>query len=516
MSQKNLTTLQSTLKESFYYLGNQRPLPEGCGWTSLDGKQIFSAGVTLADSAPTVIPFTVVGRVATNLNNTGLFGTWSRNSKYGAATARRSFQLGPPLDLGFRRDWAPAMARLKELQLAGANNSRKVQYLFVHKNVPPQDCILRAGARVFRDVEDGEENQGVRDAVPKDKKDDPAWIDIVETKNFAVFPLYDESGNLVPLRSVRPTIAGATVLLTFSFRCWRFEPTDPFSFAADVERVDVLIPANVRLSLPPTPPKTPQRSMQGVTPGHRVQALYTIESEDGMEFPRNVNSYAAPQTPPNKRAYMPITPQSVGTMVTTPSPVAGVEDSFASGNELQRQYNQYQNSPTALSERATSERRGGPEAFQPQYAVPTGEPTSTWFNNHPYLGTLYGSLGPVQNAPLLGLQPAFNPEESPQLRDTRIVGSFSESWSPPIANPHIHSQDGSGISSTENMDSQSRPTAVSKEATVADVSSGNSNKSGGERVAKRKHVDDSGGDAEQQHEPKRREIDNGMTAGLQE
>ncbi|KAJ4476096.1 hypothetical protein C8J55DRAFT_578357 [Lentinula edodes] len=109
MSQKNLTSLQSTLKESFYYLGNQRPLPEGCGWTSLDG-------VTLADSVPTVIPFTVVGRVATG------------NSKYGAATARRSAQLGPPLDLGFRRDWAPAMARLKELQLAGANNSREVQY----------------------------------------------------------------------------------------------------------------------------------------------------------------------------------------------------------------------------------------------------------------------------------------------------------------------------------------------------------------------------------------------------
>lgn len=83
----------------------------------------------------------------------------------------------------------------------------------------------------------------------------------METKTFADFPLYDESGDLVPLRRVRPTIAGATVLLTFSFRCWRFEPTDPFSFAADVERVDVLIPAIVRLSLPPTPPKTPQRSM---------------------------------------------------------------------------------------------------------------------------------------------------------------------------------------------------------------------------------------------------------------
>ncbi|KAJ3846078.1 hypothetical protein EV368DRAFT_89581 [Lentinula lateritia] len=467
MSQKNLTTLQSTLKESFYYLGNQQPLPEGCGWTSLDGKQMFSAGVTLADSAPTVIPFTVVGCVATNLNNTGLFGTWSRNSKYGAATAHCSFQLGPPLDLGFCRDWAPAMARLKELQLAGANNSRKVQYLFVHENVPPQDCILRAGAR---DVEDGEENQGVHDAIPKDKKDDPAWINIVETKNFAVFPLYDESGDLVPLRSVQPTIAGATILLTFSFCCWRFEPTDPFSFAADVERVDVLIPANVRLSLPPTLPKTPQQLMQSVTPSHRVQALYTIESEDGMEFPRN----------------------SIGTMVTTPSLVPGAEDSFASGNELQHQYNQYQNSPTYLSECATLERRRGPEVFQPQ------------------------SLGPVQNAPLLGLQPAFNPVESRQLRDTCIVGSFSESWSPPMANPHIHSQDGSSISTTKNMDSQSRPTAVSKETTVTDVSSSNSNKSGGERVAKRKQVDDSGGDVEQQHEPKRREIDNGMTAGLQE
>lgn len=150
MSQRNMTTLQSTLKEGFYYLGNQRPLPEGCAWTSLDGKQMFSAGVTSENSAPTVIPFTVVGRVATNLNNTGLLGTWSRNSKFGPSTARRTFQLGPPLDLGFRRDWAPAMARLKELQLAGANNSRKVQYLFVHENVPPQDCILRAGARVFR------------------------------------------------------------------------------------------------------------------------------------------------------------------------------------------------------------------------------------------------------------------------------------------------------------------------------------------------------------------------------
>ncbi|KAJ3911717.1 hypothetical protein F5877DRAFT_72963 [Lentinula edodes] len=69
---------------------------------------------------------------------------------------------------------------------------------------------------------------------------------------------------------------------------------------------------------------------------------------------------------------MPISPQSIGTMVTTPSPVPGAVDSFASGNELQHQYNQYQNSPTSVSEGATSERRGGSEAFQPQLRVKEG------------------------------------------------------------------------------------------------------------------------------------------------
>ncbi|KAJ3896355.1 hypothetical protein GG344DRAFT_72188 [Lentinula edodes] len=512
MSQRNMTTLQSTLKEGFYYLGNQRPLPEGCAWMSLDGKQMFSAGVTSENSAPTVIPFTVVGHVATNLNNTGLLGTWSRNSKFGPSTARRTFQLGPPLDLGFRRDWAPAMARLKELQLAGANNSRKVQYLFVHENVPPQDCILRAGARVFRDVDDGEDNQGVRDAVPKDKKDHPAWIDIMETKTFADFPLYDESGDLVPLRRVRPTIAGATMLLTFSFRCWRFEPTDPFSFAADVERVDVLIPAIVRLSLPPTPPKTPQRSMRGVTPGHRVQALYTIEGENGLEVPTNVNSYGAPQTPPNKLAFMSMSPQSIGTMATSPSPVPGPGDIPTSGKNVEQQYLQYRNCPTSpLSEQATSERRGGSQALQPQYPLPTGDPTSTWFNNHGYSSMAYGSLGPLQNTPLLGLQPAFQAVGSPDQQDPRFAGSFSESWNP-IENPPIHNQDGRSVSSSNNTEHQNPTSVVSKEGPVGDGGSVNAVKMGGERVSKRRRDGDSGGDAQQQHQAKRREIENGTTA----
>ncbi|KAH7879935.1 uncharacterized protein C8R40DRAFT_1166155 [Lentinula edodes] len=150
MSADRFTTLRTSLLEGFYYLGNQRPLPEGCRWTTLDGKQFVTVPVTHDNPIPTVAPFTLVGRVAMNLNNTGLLGSWSRNSKFSPETARRTFQIGPPVGHVFQQDWAPAMGRVKELQLAGSKNSRKVQYLFVHENVAPADCILRAGARVFR------------------------------------------------------------------------------------------------------------------------------------------------------------------------------------------------------------------------------------------------------------------------------------------------------------------------------------------------------------------------------
>lgn len=150
MSVDRFTALCTSLLEGFYYLGNQRPLPEGCRWTTLDGKQFVTVPVMHGNPIPTIAPFTVVGHVATNLKNTGLLGSWSRNSKFSPETTRHTFQIGPPIGHVFQQDWAPAMLRVKELQLAGSNNSRKVQYLFVHENVAPVDCILRAGAQVFR------------------------------------------------------------------------------------------------------------------------------------------------------------------------------------------------------------------------------------------------------------------------------------------------------------------------------------------------------------------------------
>lgn len=150
MSAERFKDLRNNLLEGFYYLGNQRSLPEGCRWTTLDGKQFVTAPATHENSIPTIAPFTLIGRVGTNLNNTGILGSWSRNSRFSPETSRRTFQIGPALGHVFQQDWAPAMAKLKELQLIASSNSRKVQYLFVHENVPPQDCILRAGARVFR------------------------------------------------------------------------------------------------------------------------------------------------------------------------------------------------------------------------------------------------------------------------------------------------------------------------------------------------------------------------------
>ncbi|GAW02205.1 hypothetical protein LENED_003842 [Lentinula edodes] len=316
MTPGDYSRLQQTLHGNFFYLGREGPFPDGCGWFVLDGKKTYCAPLTAGQEAPSSIPFQIVGRVGTNLNNTGIFGGWTPTGQYPPNNSRRTFQLGPPLAGVFRNDWIAAITKLKEIQTAGANNTRKVRYLFVHENVPPLDSLVRMGSKVFRDLDDGEgPDDLLYSSIPKNKREDADWTDIRLTKGLAPFPLFGMNDELIPLARARSVIGGATVRVTFSLRCWRYNPNEPFSFAADVVRVDLLSTpqdnGSPQIGLLLTPPTTPQNSLNrsngivgesGNTPSYRSQPLFAFENSNGTpqgdsSLLATVSLNGSPQTP---------------------------------------------------------------------------------------------------------------------------------------------------------------------------------------------------------------------------
>ncbi|KAJ3912480.1 hypothetical protein F5877DRAFT_72366 [Lentinula edodes] len=200
MTPSDYSRLQQTLHGNFFYLGRECPFPNGCGWFVLDGKKTYCTPLTAGQEAPTYIPFQIVGRVGTNLNNTGIFGGWTPMGQYPPNNSRCTFQLGPPLAGVFRNDWIAAIMKLKEIQTAGANNTRKVRYLFVHENVPPLDSL---------DLDDGEALDDVLySSIPKNKREDADWTDIRLTKGLAPFPLFGMNDEPIPLQRARSVIGG--------------------------------------------------------------------------------------------------------------------------------------------------------------------------------------------------------------------------------------------------------------------------------------------------------------------
>ncbi|KAJ3877933.1 hypothetical protein F5051DRAFT_428585 [Lentinula edodes] len=339
--------LKATLQGHYYYLGREGPLPEGCGWFTLDGKKTYCAPLMAGQDTPTTVPFQIVGRVGTNLNNTGIFGGWSPTGQYAPGSSRRTFQLGPPLSGVFRDDWTAAITKLKEVQTAGANNTRKVRYLFVHENVPPLDSLIRLGCKVFCDLDEGEgPDELLASSIPADKKGNAEWVEIKQTKTLAPFPLFATNDELVPLKRVRSVIAGATVRVTFGLRCWRFNPNEPFSFAADIVRIDLLSTPHEdcgpRIGFPVTPPITPQRGLTSSNPGHtpsyRSQPLFALQDSGGSQTDRALltsgGPNGSPHTPtrnPSRYATNYASPMPEGHAIN--SPYHGVMQSFHGGSQ---------------------------------------------------------------------------------------------------------------------------------------------------------------------------------------
>ncbi|KAJ3874165.1 hypothetical protein F5051DRAFT_443575 [Lentinula edodes] len=350
MTPNEYSQLHQTLQGRLFYLGREGPLPEGCEWFTLDGKKRFCAPLSAGQDTPTSVPFEIVGRVGTNLNNTGLLGGWTPSGQYPPAGSRRSFQLGPPLSGVFRNEWIVAVTKLKELQTAGANNTRKVRYLFVHENVPPLDSLIKMGCKVFRDLDEGEASDELLfAAIPKDKRDNSDWTEIRQTQALAPFPLFGRNGEVIPIKRVRGIIAGATVRVSFGLRCWRFNPNEPFSFAADIIRVDLLnTPQDVagpQSIFPLTPPVTPQHSVLasnggsgnsegGHTPVYRTQPLFAFQNVGSPQHDTSILGAipygSSPQTPTRGSPHYPLNYGSPtpGGMNTIASPYQGVIEQF--------------------------------------------------------------------------------------------------------------------------------------------------------------------------------------------
>ncbi|KAH7867868.1 uncharacterized protein C8R40DRAFT_1178533 [Lentinula edodes] len=285
MTPIDYSRLKVTLQGHYYYLRREGPLPEGCGWFTLNEKKTYCAPLMAGQDTPTTVPFQIVGWVGTNLNNTGIFGGWSPTGQYAPGSSRRTFQLGPPLSGVFRDNWTAAITKLKEVQTAGANNTRKVRYLFVHENVPPLDSLIRLGCKVFCDLDEGEgPDELLSLSIPADKKGNAEWVEIKQTN-----------------------IAGATVRMTFGLRCWRFNPNEPFSFAADIVRIDLLSTPHEdcgpRIGFPVTPPIIPQRGLTSSNPGHtpsyRSQPLFALQDSGGSQTDRALLTSGGPNGSPH-------------------------------------------------------------------------------------------------------------------------------------------------------------------------------------------------------------------------
>ncbi|KIK71582.1 hypothetical protein GYMLUDRAFT_52639 [Collybiopsis luxurians FD-317 M1] len=226
-----------------FYLGNLKPFTSGCKWFELDRMKRFCSRPEQTEDVPPTAPLAIVGRVSTTLNNTGIFGGWSTKAQFSAYRARRTFLLGPPLGGPLRAHWQKAVKNLKELQLQATNNNvRKTRYLFDDENTLAMDAVLRMGSAVFRPILCSHIAilENLVNSIPVSKRDDSEWLDIAQTKAFAPLPVFDVNGLAVPLRKVRSVISGALVKVTFGLRCWRFNQSEPLSFAADVIRIEVI------------------------------------------------------------------------------------------------------------------------------------------------------------------------------------------------------------------------------------------------------------------------------------
>ncbi|KIK66605.1 hypothetical protein GYMLUDRAFT_55338 [Collybiopsis luxurians FD-317 M1] len=229
------------LARELHYLGNPHPFPEGCEWFEIDRVKQFCLPPVGTNDRPTQIPFTIVGRVSTNLNNTGIFGGWSANSKFSPQCARRTFQLGAPLSGPICQHWETAINNLKDIQGLATGESSNARYLFADGNQTPMNCLLRLGCPVFRDLAENEclDEQPAR-CIPASETNDSSWFQTVETKALVGFPVFGQEGCAIPLPSVKGSINDLLVKVTFMLRCWKFARNDPFSFAADVCRIDII------------------------------------------------------------------------------------------------------------------------------------------------------------------------------------------------------------------------------------------------------------------------------------
>jgi hypothetical protein len=138
------------LINQLFYLGNPHPLPGGCAWFELDRMKKFCSSPLPGEDVPSPAAFTIVGRVSSSLNNTGVFGGWSANGQFAPQRARRTFLLSAPLGGPFRPHWDTAMQNVKQLQAQATHNSKKTRYLFVNENTSPMEAVLRMGSSVFR------------------------------------------------------------------------------------------------------------------------------------------------------------------------------------------------------------------------------------------------------------------------------------------------------------------------------------------------------------------------------
>ncbi|KAJ4463315.1 hypothetical protein C8J55DRAFT_567696 [Lentinula edodes] len=315
--------LKATLQGHYYYLRREGPLPEGCGWFTLNEKKTYCAPLMVGQDTPTTVPFQIVGWVGTNLNNTGIFG-WSPTGQYAPGSSRHTFQLRPPLSGVFRDNWTAAIPKLKEVQTAGANNTRKVRYIFVHENVPPLDSLIRLGCKVFCDLDEGEgPDELLSSSIPADKKGNAEWVEIKQTN-----------------------IADATVCMTFGLRCWCFNLNEPFSFAADIVRIDLLSTPHEDcgpcIGFPVTPPIIPQRGLTSSNPGHtpsyRSQPLFALQDSGGSQTDRALltsgGPNGSPHTPtrdPPRYATNYASPMPEGHAIN--SPYYGVMQSFHGGSQ---------------------------------------------------------------------------------------------------------------------------------------------------------------------------------------
>ncbi|KAJ3884611.1 hypothetical protein GG344DRAFT_83772 [Lentinula edodes] len=263
MDFESLTSLRARLHGRDTYLGNNSNVAPGCGaWVEDDSINRWCSAET---GTETPVNLEIVAKVYTYGNYTGLLGGRRKENKmFKLRTIRRTLCLSIPKQEPFVTDYLTAMSKLVHMVNLRTKGGPS-EHLFQKGTSETAHPVLRVGSHVFASLQPGEaKDSRIGDIVPDDEKDNDEWREVAADCRLTRLDVRDHTGRLIPEGDVQSELAGATVLVTFNLKSWRWDKAKPTGLAADVVSIVILARAaavHPRV-LPPWPTESRVVTMQ--------------------------------------------------------------------------------------------------------------------------------------------------------------------------------------------------------------------------------------------------------------